>query len=177
MTQSICSSSSSSRRGTSPVVRLAILASLLLGTGSPLAIHAQADQGAEPHTEAAVIADAEGWSKAEAGDVAYVDNLLLPEYRSVNVDGSVHPKDAILGGVRKRANSPALAAAYTADNTKWHATHPHTTTAVISGDTAILTYSPAIADASKPVQSCDIFVYREGHWRAIYSQHTEAAGK
>jgi hypothetical protein len=177
MKQSICSSSSSSQRGTSLVVRLAILASLLLGIGSPLAIHAQADQAAEPHTEAAVIADSESWSKAEAGDVVYVDHLLLPEYRSVNVDGSVYPKDAILGGVRKRANSPALAAAYTADSAKYKAAHPYTTTAVISGDTAILTYSPAIPDSSKPVRSCDIFVYREGHWRAIYSQHTEAAGK
>jgi hypothetical protein len=158
-------------------VRLAILASLLLGIGSPLAIHAQAAQGAEPHTKEAVIADAEGWTKAEAGDVGYVDHLLLPEYRSVNVDGSVHTKAALLGGVQKRANSPALSAAYAADTAKWQATHSYITTAIINGDTAILTYSPDIADSSKPVKSCDIFVYREGHWRAIYSQHTEAEGK
>jgi hypothetical protein len=172
--QSICSPSSSLHR-TPRAVRLAVLASLLLGIGSPLAIHAQANQGPEAHTEAAVIADDDGWGKAEAGDVAYVDNLLLPEYRSVNPDGSVHPKDAILGGVRKRANSPALAAAYTADTAKWLAAHPYTTTVVIIGDTAILTFSPDIPGSSKPVSSCDIFVYREGHWRAIYSQHTDAS--
>jgi hypothetical protein len=174
MTQSICPLSSS-QRGTSPVVRLAVLAALLLGFGSPLAIHAQADQAVEPHTEAAVIADAEAWSKAEeGGDVAYVDHLLMPEYRSVNSDGSAHGKDALLGGVRKFAASPDRAARL-AEMAKSRADHPYTTTAIITGDTAILTYSPDIPGSSKPVQSCDIFVYREGHWRAIYSQHTEAS--
>jgi hypothetical protein len=44
-----------------------------------------------------VISDAEAWSKAkEGGDVVYVDHLLLPEYRSVNSDGSAHGKDALL---------------------------------------------------------------------------------
>jgi hypothetical protein len=173
MTQSICSPSSSQRR-TSPVVRLAVLVAFLLGTGSPLAIHAQAARGAEPHTEAAVIADAEAWSKAEeGGDVVYVDRLLLPEYRSVNSDGSAHGKDALLGGVRKFAASPNRAARL-AEMAKSRADHPYTTTAVITGDMAILTYSPDTRGPSKPVSSCDIFVYQEGHWRAIYSQHTDA---
>src|SRR3954471_6060206 len=50
----------------------------------------------EPHTEAAVIADDSRWEKAEeSGDVSYIDNLLLPEYRSISVDGSIHDKNAI----------------------------------------------------------------------------------
>jgi len=28
----------------------------------------------------------------ESGDIAYIDALLLPEYRSVNVDGSFNPQ-------------------------------------------------------------------------------------
>ena len=175
MTQSTCPPSSL-QGGSSPVVRLAILAAFLLGIGSPVPIHAKAAQGIEPHTEAAVIADDDGWSKAEeTGDVAYVDHLLMPEYRSVNADGSVHTKEAILGGVRKVASSPEAAAARAAAVAKWRASHRHTTTAVISGDTAILTFlvdDPA--SPSKPVSSCDIFVYQDGHWRAIYSQHSTA---
>jgi hypothetical protein len=167
---------SSSRRGGSVVLMTAALF-VLSGLRCPAAAYAQMSDAPEPHTEAAVIADDEAWGKAEAGDVAYVDNLLLPEYRSVNPDGSVHPKEAIVGSVRKRANSPALAAAYKADTEKWLAAHPYTTKVVLIGDTAILTFSPDNADAAKPVRSCDIFVYREGHWKAIYSQHTDAAGK
>ena len=166
MMQSLCSR----------LMRLAILTSLPLGIGTPLTVHAQAAQGPEPHTEAAVIADDDSWSKAEAnGDVAYVDHLLMPEYRSVNADGSVHTKDAILGGVRKVASSPEAAAARAAATAKWRASHRHVTTSVISGDMAILTFLVADVDGpSKPVSSCDIFVYQDGHWRAIYSQHSEA---
>src|SRR5215475_9045474 len=45
----------------------------------------------ESHTEAAVIADDVAWGNAEgSGNVAYVDALLLPEYRSISADGSIH---------------------------------------------------------------------------------------
>jgi hypothetical protein len=173
MTQSICSSSSSSQRSMSPVVRLAVLASLLLGIGSPLAIHAQADQGAEPHTEAAVIADAHAWSKAEdAGDVAYVDSFVLPEFQSINADGSVRDKASIVASTRKNIDA-AHRAARLADNAKWKATHRYATKAVITGDTAILTYLLDTPD-SKPVLSSDTFVYQDGHWKVIFSQQSDA---
>jgi hypothetical protein len=44
----------------------------------------------------------------------------------------------------------------------------------MNGDVAILTFVLDKGAAPKPVMSCDIFVYRDGHWRALYSQHTEA---
>ena len=57
----------------------------------------------EPKTAAAVIADDDGWSRAEeTGDVSYINHLLLPAYRSVNADGSVHDKAAILAGAKKK---------------------------------------------------------------------------
>jgi len=44
----------------------------------------------------------------------------------------------------------------------------------ITGDTAILTFALDKTATPKPVMSCDVFVYRDGRWRALYSQHTEA---
>jgi Domain of unknown function (DUF4440) len=125
----------------------------------------------ESHTEAAVIADDVAWGNAEnSGNVAYVDALLLPEYRSISPDGSIHDKTAILQHTRKSTTSADSAAKVE----KWKATHPYVIAVKIVGDTAVLTFSLDKQDSPKPIMSCDIFVYRDGHWRALYSQHTEA---
>jgi uncharacterized protein DUF4440 len=123
----------------------------------------------ERHTEAAVIADDNAWEKAEeTGDTAYINRLLLPEYRSISPDGSVHDKNAIIAGARK--SSPER----TAKIHSWLAAHPQKTSVVIIGDTAVLTFALNRPSGSMPIMSCDIFVYRDGHWRALYSQHTAA---
>jgi Domain of unknown function (DUF4440) len=125
----------------------------------------------QPKTAAAVIAADNGWEKAEErGDVAYVDNLLLPEYRSVSADGSVHDKAAILANTKRNIGSPEHAARVA----QWEAAHPMETAAVIQGDTAILTFHLKPAGPDKGIISSDIFVYRDGRWHAIYSQHTDA---
>jgi Domain of unknown function (DUF4440) len=125
----------------------------------------------EPHTEAAVIAADKGWDKAEgSGDTDYIDHLLLPEYRSISPDGSVHDKAAILASARKHVASPDSEAA--AD--KWRTEHPSLTSVIINGDTAILTFTLNRSGSPKSVLSSDIFVYRDGHWHAIYSQHSTA---
>lgn len=137
--------------------------------GSPQAGNAQKDSATEPHTEAAVIADDTGWGTAEEnGDVAYIDRLLLPEYRSINVDGSIHDKQAILASAAKR--SPER----TAKIHEWIAAHPQKKSVVIVGDTAVLTFALDRGNGALPIMSCDILVYRDGHWRALYSQHTAA---
>jgi hypothetical protein len=46
--------------------------------------------------------------------------------------------------------------------------------ALIQGDTAILTFHLKPAGPYKGIMSSDIFVYRDGAWHAIYSQHTDA---
>ena len=149
---------------------LAMVMLLLLNAAMPHQLWAKASP-TEPHTEAAVIADDDAWSKAESsGDVAYIDALLLPGYRSINVDGSIHDKAAILAGARKRANSPATAAVIE----KWHAAHPSITSVQMVGDTAIVTFALNKQDTQKPIMSCDVFVYQDGHWHALYSQHTQA---
>ena len=122
----------------------------------------------EAHTAAEVIAVDKGWTVAEEkGDVAYVDALLLPEYRSISTDGSVHSKEAILANTRKA--TPERAAMID----KYLTDHPTDMAVTINGDTAVLTFT-AVNDAKKLIRSCDIFVYRGGHWHAFYSQHTDA---
>ena len=136
-----------------------------------LSMTANASAKPQPRTAAAVIAADNGWSKAEeTGDTAYVDNLLLPDYRSVSPDGSVHDKAAILASTKKNIGSTARSAA----DLKWQAAHPYDTSAVIVGDTAILTFRLKSAAQDKGILSSDIFVYRDGSWHAIYSPHTDA---
>jgi len=131
----------------------------------------QGVKAVEPHSEAAVIATDDGWSKAEeAGDLAFVEALLLPEYRSISSDGSVHDKAAILASIQKRAGKPGRAAI----SAQWAASHPSRMSTVITGDTAILTFTLNRPGSPAAVLSSDIFVYRDGHWRALYSQHSEA---
>lgn len=149
-----------------------ICATLLFSTMAANLTHSLAAQDApEAHTAAAVIADDHGWSKAEeTGDVKYLDDLLLPEYRSVNADGKWGDKAGILRRAAKGSHDPSMLARVKA----WRAAHPSLTSAVIRGDVAILTFSLDKGPDPKPVMSCDVFVYRDGHWRALYSQHTEA---
>ncbi len=133
---------------------------------------AMAQENPEAHTAAAVIADDSSWSKAEAtGDIRYLDALLLPEYRSVNADGKWGDKGAILRGATRRVSDSSAAARVQA----WRSAHPSLTSAVINGDVAILTFALDKGGDPKPIMSCDVFVYRDGHWRALYSQHTDAA--
>jgi hypothetical protein len=142
-----------------------------LGTAAAHAGIAQSAKDVESRTEAAVIAADDGWGNAEdAGNSAFVDALLLPEYRSISSDGSVHDKAAILASVKRRAGVPTSAA----DTAKWKAAHPSRTSVVITGDTAILTFTLNRPGSPASVLSSDIFVYRSGHWHAIYSQHSEA---
>jgi hypothetical protein len=137
----------------------------------PLSALAGASAKPQPKTAAAVIAADDGWEKAEeSGDVAYVDNLLLPGYRSVSADGSVHDKAAILANTKNNIGSPDHAAKVA----KWQAAHPMDTAAVIQGDTAVVTFHLKPLGPEKGIMSSDIFVYRDGQWHAIYSQHTDA---
>jgi hypothetical protein len=137
-----------------------------------LTLSALAAPGAkpEPKTAAAVIAADEGWTKAEeTKDVAYVNNLLLPDYRSISADGSVHDKAAILAHMQTNTSADRTAAVE-----KWRAAHPYETSAVITGDIAVLTFHLKAQAPEKGIMSSDIFVYSDGQWHAIYSQHTDA---
>lgn len=154
-------------------IRVAAIASpafallAVLGT----AHRAMAQDAPEPHTAAAVMAVDHGWLKAEeTGNTGHLDSLLLPEYRTVNLDGTWQDKAFILRGAAKQAGHPNFAAKVRA----WKATHPTLTSVVIKGDVAIVTFTLDKGPDPKRIMSCDVFVYRHGHWRALYSQHSEA---
>jgi len=153
-------------------LRTASAASVLFATlGIVVSTGAVAQAGSEPHTAAAVIADDEGWSNAEDnGNIDYLNALLLPEYRSISSDGTTHDKAAVIGYALHNSNTAEGAA----KAERWRAGHPHLPVVDINGDVAVLTFVLQKGVDPKPVMSCDIFVYREGHWRALYSQHTEA---
>ena len=150
-------------------VGMACFAMLVLATSAVSA----AGIGETGKTEAAVIAVDQHWLEAElGGDTAWLDALLLPEYRSVGADGVVHPKAAIIAHAAKNRGNDAERRKVEA----WLKTHPSGKAVVIRGDTAILTfYDPALG-AIHCVRSSDIFVYVDGRWHALYSQHS-AAGK
>jgi hypothetical protein len=144
-----------------------------LAFSAPAIIAAQGNiaLGSEPKTTAAVTADDEQWAKAEtSGDSEYVDALLLPSYRSISSDGRTHDKKAILAQTVLNKNTNEGKGHVEA----WQASHPNLTSVEINGDVAILTFASLKGSEPHLIFSCDIFVYREGHWRALYSQHTEA---
>lgn len=122
-------------------------------------------------SEAAVIAVDQHWLEAELdGDTAWLDAMLLPEYRSVGADGVVHPKAVIMAHAAKNRGSDTERRKVEA----WLKTHPSGKAVVIHGDTAILSFYDPAKGAANDVRSSDIFVYVDGRWHALYSQHSGA---
>jgi hypothetical protein len=142
---------------------------MTVGTGGAFAADTMAPQADETaKTSAAVIAVDKHWGEAElAGDNAYLDDLLLPEYRTVEPTGVAHGKSR---GARKPATPEEQAKAK-----NWLATHAIEAKVVISGDTAVLTWYDPSLGPERGVRSSDIFVYQGGHWHALYSQHSDAS--
>jgi hypothetical protein len=127
-----------------------------------------------PRTKAAVIAADNAWGQAEQdGNSQFVEQLLLEGYKSVGSSGKITTKAHIVEGSRKRGKS----ADYARMVAEWKNKHPSEADVTIFGDTAVLTWIPTDAGSAPPVNSTDIFVYRDGQWRAIYSQHSTAPEK
>lgn len=121
-----------------------------------------------PRTSAAVIAVDDQWSQAEVhGDTAWLDSMLLPEYRSISADGKVLDKKTLLAHAAKNRGSDRMQKVVAA----WQKAHPTRQSVVMRGDVAILSFSDPLTGR---VRSSDIFVYRHGGWHALYSQHSQA---
>ena len=152
------------------------VATLVLGvqwTTAATVVQARGVDGESARTEAAVRAVDQHWMDAELdGDSAWLDTMLLPEYRSVGVDGTVHTKAALLAHAAKNRGNDTERRQVEA----WLKAHPSGQAVVIRGDTAILTfYDPKLGPQSG-VRSADVFVYEDGRWHALYSQHSKAGG-
>ena len=95
---------------------------------------------------------------------------MLPSYVSVSADGRVTTKERLVSQARRRGDSPDLAARVAS----WPATHAVYPKVEITGDTAVLTWQlGTVGDAT--VTSTDTFIYSDGRWRALVSQHTTAS--
>lgn len=130
-----------------------------------------ADANETRRSEAAVIAVDQHWLEAElGGDTAYLEQLLLPEYRSVDANGAVHSRAAIVAHAARNRGSDAQRRKVEA----WLKAHPSGQSVVIHGDTAILSFYDPAKGAANDVRSSDIFIYVGGRWHALYSQHSKA---
>jgi hypothetical protein len=157
-------------------VGMACVATLVLGMQWTTAVTVANASGVDDEsarTEAAVMAVDQHWMNAELdGDSAWLDAMLLPEYRSVGADGTVHTKAALLAHAAKNRGNDAERRKVEA----WLKAHPSRQTVVIRGDTAILTFYDPKLGARDGVRASDVFVYENGRWHALYSQHSKAGG-
>ncbi|HUB89290.1 MAG TPA: nuclear transport factor 2 family protein [Dyella sp.] len=152
----------------------AIAFACLLLTPRITPVHAQDTTPAADETlptEAGVMAVDNHWTLAEEmGDTAWLEQMLLPDYRSVGNDGKAHPKAAIIAGAAKRKGT-SLAQAK-AEWAAYQRQHPIGSTVVVRGNTAIVTFYDPASGPQNGVRSSDVFIYVDGHWHALYSQHT-----
>ncbi|SFR86578.1 hypothetical protein SAMN05216570_0118 [Dyella sp. OK004] len=156
-----------SRRASTLLTSLAIGLTSVAGHAADTT-HAKPDETA--HTEAAVLATEDHWEQAEGtGDLMYLEQLLIPEYRSVGFNGNVHAKADILAHATKNRDSDKGMKEIKA----YLKAHPTGHTVVISGDVAIVSFYDQTLGPQKGVRSSDVFVYYNGGWHAAYSQHTE----
>lgn len=138
----------------------------LVFCASATADAAKVDQAAR--TSEAVISVDEHWSQAEEqGDTAWLDSMLLPEYRSISADGRILDKKSLLAHATTNRGSGKMTKFVAA----WRKTHPTSRSVVIRGDVAIISFSNP---RTGHVRSSDIFVYQGGGWHALYSQHSKA---
>lgn len=120
--------------------------------------------------EAVKAADA-AWLDAEIrGDFKFLEWFLEVGYESIDSSGSVFSRDALIENRRQRGRSQKFAVAVR----EWREKHPNHATVMLYKDTAVLTWVADDPNSKTPVYSCDIFVYRDKHWHAIYSQHSDA---
>jgi len=125
-----------------------------------------------PRTAEAVKAADDSWMEAEIrGDGAFLSELLLEGYVSVDPAGRITTKQQIVAGANQRGKSEAFAR----EVAQWRAAHPSEAAVALFGDTAVLTWNSANPGNATPVHSSDVFVYRDGRWRAVYSQHTTSS--
>lgn len=135
--------------------------------------HAAADAGSSINetakTTSAVMAVDQHWLEAEmSGNTAWLDAMLMSDYRTVGADGKVGDKTAILRSATKNRGSDKVRKEVDA----WQKAHPTKQFVVLHGDVAILSFSDP---KTGRIRSSDTFIYKDGGWHALYSQHSKIA--
>jgi hypothetical protein len=104
----------------------------------------------------------DAWDEAFLhGNAEYLECLLMPDYASVSPKGS-HGKDWEIEHASKNKGSSEPIPDFPGMTFQVH------------GTTAIARlFHPASADGKQPAAySADVFIFRDGAWHAVYSQHT-----
>jgi hypothetical protein len=126
-------------------------------------------------TEAALRAIDDHWGRAEGdGDVAYLAQLLAPEYRSIGARGEATPRAALLDHTRRRTASAEARAEARKAVEAFKQTHPTEVAVVLHGTLGIVSFFNPKRGADHSVRGADIFVYEGGRWHAVYSLHNAA---
>ena len=148
---------------------IAALCLVLVATAGIPAAAGEASSSADEaaRTDAAVIAVDDHWMKAEVnGDTTWLDAMLMPDYHSISSEGRMLDKPTLLAHAQKNRGSDDMRKKVDA----WIKTHPTRKSVVMHGDVAILSFSDP---ATGRVRSSDIFIYMDGGWHALYSQHAK----
>ena len=135
-------------------VRLGIIAILFASAGAQATPAERLDEGSVRAVEGR-------WNEYEmTGDARSLDALLDPAYVSIATTGKISRKADIIAG----------AVAYAATHPGAHGSPlPMTSTVQMLGAAALVRHIGA------SYLSMDLFAFRNGRWRAIYSQHTAIA--
>ncbi|MGH8147191.1 MAG: nuclear transport factor 2 family protein [Rhodanobacteraceae bacterium] len=147
---------------------LGLLLPGIIALGAPVAAAAagtHVDEAAK--TAAAVTAVDDHWLRAEvSGNTTWLDSMLMPEYRTVSSNGKIGTKAMLLKSAAKNRGSDKMRKQVEA----WQKTHKTKTSVVMQGNTALLTFSDP---KTGHIRSSDLFVYKDGGWHALYSQHAK----
>jgi hypothetical protein len=125
--------------------------------------------------EAALRAIVQHWSRAEAeGDVAYLSQLLAPEYRSVGSKGEASTRAALLEHAERVQRSAEARAERRKASEAFLRTHPTEVAVAIHGPVGIVSYYNPARGVDHSVRGSDVFVYEANRWHTIYSLHNSA---
>ena len=154
--------------------RIIIAGILVFGGAGAIAAETPMDVAnshADARTPEAVKAADAAWLDAEInGDYQFLEWFLLDGYQSIDATGSIFSRAALIENRRRRGRSDEFAKRVR----EWREQHPNHAEVKIYRDTAVLTWVADDRNSKAPVYSCDIFVYQNRHWHAIYSQHSTA---
>ena len=127
------------------------------------------------HDEAALRAIVDHWTRAERdGDVAYLSQLLAPEYRSVGTTGEAHARAALLEHAERNQRSAEAREERRRAGEEYLRAHPTEVSVVIHGPLGIVSYYNPKRGLDHSVRGSDGFVYEGNRWHAIYSLHNSA---
>ncbi|HEY9133257.1 MAG TPA: nuclear transport factor 2 family protein [Dyella sp.] len=152
-------------------VTAAVLLLSMTGLGATFvyaANHAGTSDGESAMSEAGVRAVEDRWSMAEAtGDTDFLGTMLAPAYRSISGEGKTLTRTALLEHAAKNKGTDEglrKMEAYKKD-------HPYGTLVTMQGNSAVVNFYDPARGAQEGIMGADIFIYADGRWQAIYSQH------